>query len=149
MVIAAIVMTGLAAIAIMVGATALPAPQPVISARLAKQFHNRMKDIHFAFNSAEITEYSERILRRDAAWLRRHPQIHFLLAGYYDSRGTPAYNHQLALKRARAAQQYLSKLGISLNRIRLTTVWGHPFCTAATSACYAQNRRVHFILASR
>ena len=125
---------------------AAPAPAPAVTALL---FRNRMKDIYFGFNSATITEYDEGILRQDAAWLRRHPQIHFLLAGYYDSRGTPAYNHQLALRRARAAQQYLSHLGISLSRIRLTTVWGHPFCTAADSACYARNRRVHFIMTTR
>ena len=44
--------------------------------------------------------------------------------------------------------QFLVSLGIPENRLNATS-WGKekPFCMEATEACYAKNRRGHFVQA--
>lgn len=120
-------------------------PQPVMEV-LEQHFRSYMRDIYFAFNSAALTDNAQAVLRHDAVWLRRHPEVKFLLAGYYDPRGPRAYNIHLADQRARAAQRDLIAQGIAASRIQTRTAWRHPFCRADTSACFQKDRRVHFVM---
>ena len=69
-----------------------------------------------------------------------------LIEGYADIRGTPAYNLQLAQRRADAAKAFLVGLGIDPSRI--TTASGGEttqFGAGTTEEAYQLNRRAHFL----
>ena len=70
------------------------------------------------------------------------------IEGHCDERGSTEYNLALGQRRANAVMQYLVSLGIPESRLNATS-WGKekPFCMEATEACYAKNRRGHFVQA--
>jgi peptidoglycan-associated lipoprotein len=72
-----------------------------------------------------------------------------LIEGHCDERGTPEYNLALGERRAQAAMSYLVALGIQANRISIVS-YGHqqPLCTERNEACWAKNRRAHFLVKS-
>ena len=72
------------------------------------------------------------------------------------SRGTATraarteYNLALGEKRAAAVRMYLTGLGIAADRVLIVTKGEEsPFCAEEAEACYAQNRRAHFILSAK
>jgi peptidoglycan-associated lipoprotein len=105
-----------------------------------------LHDVHFDYDSFELDEPSRQILQENAAWLKDHSNVRVEIEGHCDDRGTVEYNLALGAKRAAAAKNYLVALGIS--RERLTSIsYGEelPLCTEQTDACWARNRRGHFV----
>ncbi len=112
----------------------------------AQLFAQSMKDVFFEYDSYDITQQYERVLQADASFLKQHPNMKFLIEGHCDERGSTEYNLALGDNRANSTKQALISLGISADRIR-TISYGKekPFCTESTDACWAQNRRGHFV----
>ena len=108
-----------------------------------------LKDIHFAFDSYELDEQARQILRGNADWLKDNPKVRIEIEGHCDERGTVEYNLALGAKRAKAAKDYLTTLGISADRMS-TISYGEelPLCSEHTESCWAQNRRAHFVQVS-
>lgn len=106
-----------------------------------------LKDIHFAFDSFELTDTARRILQENAEWLNDHRGARVELEGHCDERGTVEYNLALGAKRAAAAKAYLVSLGVAPERIT-TISYGEelPLCTEKTEACWERNRRAHFVV---
>jgi peptidoglycan-associated lipoprotein len=104
-----------------------------------------LTDIHFGFNDYAIQPQDNAILRANADWLTQNPSTHVQVEGHCDDRGSEEYNIALGAKRAQAAKDYLTTLGISGDRIS-TISYGKelPLCTDETDDCWAQNRRDHF-----
>ncbi|HTT76755.1 MAG TPA: peptidoglycan-associated lipoprotein Pal [Candidatus Binataceae bacterium] len=104
-----------------------------------------LSDIHFAFNDYAIQPQDSSVLRSNADWLTQHPDTHVQVEGNCDDRGSEEYNIALGAKRAQAAKDYLTTLGIAPDRIS-TISYGKelPLCTEETDECWAQNRRDHF-----
>jgi peptidoglycan-associated lipoprotein len=104
-----------------------------------------LSDIHFAYNDYTIQAQDSTILRSNADWLSQHPDTHVQVEGHCDDRGSEEYNIALGAKRAQAAKDYLTTLGVSGDRIS-TISYGKelPLCTDETDDCWAQNRRDHF-----
>jgi peptidoglycan-associated lipoprotein len=104
-----------------------------------------LTDIHFAYNDYAIQPQDNSILRANADWLTQHPETHVQVEGNCDDRGSEEYNIALGAKRAQAAKDYLTTLGVSSDRIS-TISYGKelPLCTDETDECWAQNRRDHF-----
>ncbi|MGL6187584.1 MAG: OmpA family protein, partial [Holosporales bacterium] len=78
---------------------------------------------------------------KQAAWLLKYPERNAEVAGYCDARGTVEYNDKLGQRRADAARDYLTSLGVGASRLstisygkRVTLVPG------STEEVYAQNR---------
>ncbi|SFM75055.1 peptidoglycan-associated lipoprotein Pal [Thermodesulforhabdus norvegica] len=108
-------------------------------------FENR--DIHFAFDSYELTEEAKRILEEKAEFLKRYPLVTVTIEGHCDERGTNEYNLALGERRAHSAWQYLVNLGIDPNR--MTTIsYGEekPIALGHDEESWAKNRRAHFVL---
>lgn len=106
-----------------------------------------LQDIHFAFDSFELTDPSKGALQANANWLKENPRARVEIEGHCDERGTIEYNLALGAKRARAAKDYLTALGVQSDR--LTTIsYGEelPLCYEHNETCWAKNRRVHFVL---
>src|SRR5262245_42516643 len=60
--------------------------------------------IFFAFDSSEISPEAQRILQRQAEWLRRYPNVGVTIEGHCDERGTREYNLALGERRAQATK---------------------------------------------
>jgi len=104
-----------------------------------------LKGINFAFNSAELTPESKKILdeNRDVARLKGEPDIRVEIAGHTDSIGSDAYNQQLSERRAKAVVDYLVSKGVDPKRLKAVGYGKkQPVATNDTEAGRAQNRRV-------
>jgi peptidoglycan-associated lipoprotein len=104
-----------------------------------------LADIHFDYDSAELTDQARATLEKHAAWLREHPDLRAVAEGHCDERGTVEYNLALGELRARAARDYLVSLGVPAGRLG-TVSYGkeRPLDPAAGEAAWSRNRRAHF-----
>lgn len=100
-------------------------------------------DFKFGFDKATLTkrdkEKLDDLIDRDKAW----PEVTTVrITGYTDNVGRPAYNKELSLRRAEAAQNYLIDHGIDPQRIVIAGMGAaDPVASNATPAGRAQNRR--------
>jgi len=126
-----------------------PAPAPAPPRPAPAEFKSiaELKDVFFAFDRHAITEEGARTLDASAEWMKANPSALMLVEGHCDERGTNAYNLALGDRRARAAQDYLVKRGVPAGRIT-TITYGEerPTCSELTEACWARNRRAHFLV---
>ena len=111
---------------------------------------DRLKDIHFDFDKYDIRPEDAKILDADAVWLKTRPDDLLLIEGHCDERGTIEYNLALGERRAKAAMNYLVAQGVQARRITLISYGKErPACTTHDEACWAVNRRSHFLVKSR
>jgi peptidoglycan-associated lipoprotein len=97
--------------------------------------------IYFEFDQAALSADARAKLDQNAEWLREDAARKLTIEGHTDEVGTPEYNLGLGERRARAAQEYLVRLGIDASRIQIIT-YGEE---RPASADDAQNRRSMFI----
>ena len=109
-----------------------------------------LKDIHFAFDRAEIGPEAMAALDANASWLRANPSHLLLIEGHADERGTNEYNLALGDRRARASMNYLVSHGVRANRISIISYGEElPQCREHTEECWSKNRRAHFAVKAR
>lgn len=110
-----------------------------------QRFENQ--DIHFDFDSSELTAMAKTILKEKAGWLKNNFAAVITIEGHCDERGTTEYNLALGERRATAARSYLVNLGIAGSRIN-TISYGEerPLDTGKTEAAFQKNRRAHFVI---
>lgn len=105
------------------------------------------QNIHFEYDSAELTDMAKALLREKADWLKENPEQSIIIEGHCDERGTTEYNLALGERRAAAAKQYLQDFGVGA--FRMTTVsYGEerPLDPGQNEAAYSKNRRAQFVL---
>lgn len=124
-------------------------PPPARSAEptIQQLFDREVKDAYFDYDKADIRADARDNLTQTAQFLRSYPQVKVVIEGHCDERGSTEYNLALGDRRAAAAKQFLTSLGISADRME-TVSYGkeRPFCSASTEECYMQNRRAHFVM---
>ncbi len=103
--------------------------------------------IHFAFNSALLSDEARQILNGKAEYLRTNPGIAVTMEGHCDDRGTDVYNMALGDRRAESVKTFLVGLGIGTNRLS-TVSYGkeRPIAKGHDEASWAKNRRVQFLI---
>jgi peptidoglycan-associated lipoprotein len=107
----------------------------------------RLADIHFDYDAYEIRPEDTAVLDDNAEWLRANPRTLVLIEGHTDERGTGEYNLGLGDRRAAAAMSYLLTRGIPAERmVAISYGEERPLCVERTEACWAQNRRAHFLI---
>ena len=107
-------------------------------------------DINFDYDMSTIREDARPILQRDADYMRRWPSIKVTVEGHADARGTNEYNLALGERRGAAVKDYLVSLGIGGDRIlAISKGEEEPLCMEMTEACFAMNRRGHFIITAK
>jgi peptidoglycan-associated lipoprotein len=106
-----------------------------------------LSDIHFDYDDFTIRPQDGEVLRSNARWLSDHGNTRVQVEGHTDERGSEEYNLALGAKRAQAAKDYLTTLGVASDRIS-TISYGKelPVCTEQNEDCWAQNRRDHFVV---
>jgi peptidoglycan-associated lipoprotein len=104
-----------------------------------------LRDVHFAFDRADLTSEDRQILAADAEWLKAHPEVNVTIEGDADERGDIAYNVVLSDRRALNARDALVALGVPPERIAFATGWGklYPVCQQSDESCWSENRRAH------
>jgi peptidoglycan-associated lipoprotein len=106
-----------------------------------------LKDAFFDFDRYDLSSDARTILRGNAEWLKANPAVRVEIEGHCDERGTSEYNLALGAKRAQAARDYLTTLGIAAARLS-TISYGEeiPVCREQTESCWRQNRRARFVI---
>lgn len=106
-----------------------------------------LRDIHFDFDRAAFRAEDVRVLDANARWLAANPGTLILIEGHADERGTNEYNLALGESRARATREQLVARGVAASRITLVSYGEErPLCRQTSEACWAQNRRAHFLV---
>ena len=83
-------------------------------------------------------------------YLAAHPDIHVVISGYCDERGSNEYNLGLGQNRANAAKNALVSAGVADARLRVISYGKEkPFCTESNDACWQQNRRGNFVFGQK
>jgi len=107
--------------------------------------------IYFGFNQSKLTENSKSKLLRFARILRGQGSgVKVELQGFTDSTGSPNYNHQLGLARAKTVRDYLISAG-NLDPANITQrsfgeMPKHQFLPNAIGKAAGQNRRVELAI---
>ncbi len=111
-----------------------PAPAPVAAAPA-------LSNVYFDFDRYNIRPGDADILKKNADWFKANPSSRVRIEGNCDERGTVEYNLALGQKRADAAKNYLTGLGVDGKRLD-TISYGkeRPVCTEHNEACWARNR---------
>jgi len=109
-----------------------------------------LRDVFFDFDKYDIRSNDAKTLDANATWLKSHENMLVLVEGHCDERGTNEYNLALGERRAKAAMNYLVAQGVPANRITIISYGEErPVCTEHTEACWAKNRRGHFLVKPR
>ena len=120
--------------------TARPAPNEFVAV-------SDLQDIHFDFDKYAVRPEDGQILQGNARWLKANGGDLLLIEGHCDERGTEGYNLALGDRRAKAAMNYLIAQGVAERRISVISYGKErPVCTEHDEACWAKNRRAHFLV---
>ena len=106
-----------------------------------------LKDINFDFDKSDIRDADKPKLQAIASFMKAFGSARIMIEGHCDERGTVEYNLALGDRRAFAAQNYLTGLGV--NRDRMGTIsYGKekPKVVGQNEESYFINRRGEFKL---
>lgn len=103
--------------------------------------------IHFAFDSAVIRDSDQANLQAVAQFLQQNPNDQLLVQGNCDERGTEEYNRALGERRALAAREALSGMGVTPDRVHeISFGKDKPVDPGHDEAAWAKNRRDDFVV---
>ena len=127
--------------------TATQGPRPGSQEDLVVNVGDR---VFFDFDQYSVRQDQRAVLDRQAAWLKKYPEVTVTVEGHADERGTREYNLALGNRRATAAKNYLVALGINPNRVQ-TISYGkeRPAVAGSNEQAWAQNRRAVTVVTSR
>ncbi len=110
----------------------------------------RLEDVLFDYDKATIRPDASKTLEADLTAIRgileRYPSQKVKIEGHADERGSDEYNIALGDKRAVAAREFLSGMGISANQLEIVSFGKQkPVCEDHSEDCWQKNRRAHFV----
>jgi len=99
--------------------------------------------VHFAFDSANLTDEARELLRSHADYLKANPGINVVLEGHADERGSREYNLGLGERRAKSVRRILLVQGVNSDRLEIVSYGEEqPLVDASNEEAYQKNRRV-------
>ena len=105
------------------------------------------EDVHFDFDRYTLRPEATRVLDEAVTAMRETPTLRLTIEGHTCSIGTAEYNLALGERRAKATMTYLTTHGIAARRVTLMSYGEErPECKDHTEACWAKNRRAHFLV---
>ena len=117
------------------------------SASVKSEFAKVGTTVLFDFDSAQLTDYAQRVLDRQAAFMKARPETRVTIGGHADERGTREYNLALGERRASSARDYLVAKGVNAARIRIISYGKErPASVGSTEAAWRLNRRAQTML---
>lgn len=104
-----------------------------------------LNNIFFDFNKATLTDESVAELNQLTRLLNETPTLNIEISGHTDNIGSASYNKTLSESRAKAVVNYLTKKGISADRLEYAGYgFSQPVASNDTEAGRQQNRRTEF-----
>lgn len=101
--------------------------------------------VYFAFDKFDIKSEYKDMLRTKADIMKRYPNLRVRIEGNCDERGTQEYNLALGERRARAAYDYLTNLGVSAGQMEMISYGKeNPAVQGTGESAWSQNRRDDF-----
>lgn len=131
---------------------AAPPPPPPVNTNkgtLESRVQSDLRDALFDYDSNNIRDDARAALTADADALKRifadFPNATVNVEGHCDERGSAEYNLGLGDRRASAARDFLTQIGVPADRLK-TISYGkeRPVCTESDESCWQRNRRAHF-----
>jgi peptidoglycan-associated lipoprotein len=117
------------------------------SASVKSEFAKVGTTVLFDYDSAQLTDYAQRVLDRQAAFMKARPETRVTIGGHADERGTREYNLALGERRASSARDYLVAKGVNAARIRIISYGKErPASVGSTEAVWRLNRRSETVL---
>ncbi len=115
-----------------------PPPPPVVAG---------LQDVYFDFDKYNIRPDASNALKANTNWFKANAGKKVRIEGNCDERGTVEYNLALGQRRADSTKSYLVQLGVDGKALE-TVSYGkeRPVCTEKNEACWAKNRRAHFLV---
>jgi len=106
-----------------------------------------LQDIYYDFDSTELRDDAQDILKRNADWMKNNLQAQVEIEGHCDDVGSAEYNLALGAKRAQVAKEFLVNEGVAAERL-VTISYGKeaPACFEQTEECRIKNRRARFVI---
>ncbi len=102
----------------------------------------KLEGVHFATDSAKLTDDSDEVLGYAVRTLKAHPELVIEVRGHTDNTGSKKHNLVLSQHRAESVMEYLRAHGVT----NTLTAKGYgedlPIASNATAEGRAQNRRV-------
>jgi peptidoglycan-associated lipoprotein len=110
----------------------------------------RMEDALFDYDTASIRPDAMHALEGDVTVIKttlaKYPNEVVKIEGHCDERGSAEYNLALGDRRAAAAKEFLTKLGISSAQLSPVSYGKeHQVCSDHSEACWQANRRAHLV----
>ena len=103
---------------------------------------NGQNIIYFDTDRYNIDSADAAALQTQAQYLAQYPSVTVTIEGHADERGTREYNLALGERRANAAKNYLTSIGVAANRISVVSYGEErPVALASNPEAWAQNRR--------
>lgn len=109
-----------------------------------------LRDVYYRYDSSDLSPESRETLAANARFLNEHRAFEISIEGHCDERGTAEYNLALGERRASAARDYLTRLGVDGSRLD-TISFGEerPVCSVSEESCWSKNRRSHPVIVAR
>lgn len=103
--------------------------------------------IYFDFDKYSLRNDARDALDHNFNVLRDNPSLRIVIEGHCDERGTDEYNLALGEKRAKAARDYLIRLGIDESRVTIISYGEErPVAMGHDESAWKLNRRGEFEL---
>jgi peptidoglycan-associated lipoprotein len=133
-----------------------PAEAPAQVARTSKaleDYLNKLLDAYFDYDKAELRADAQTALNSNSSELRallqEFPNTKFVVEGNCDERGSPEYNLALGERRAKAAEEFLTQIGVPAERLTIISYGQErPVCSDHDENCWQKNRRAHLSVAN-
>jgi peptidoglycan-associated lipoprotein len=107
----------------------------------------RTTRVQFGYNESDLSNDGRAELDHVAKCMAKNPTWKMMIEGHADDRGTTDYNLQLGDQRAKGIRQYLSKLGVDNNRMRVISYGEEkPIESSASEGAWARNRRGELVM---
>ena len=105
------------------------------------------ENVHFNFDEFKLAENGALEIKRVYNYLQSDSTLNIVINGYTDNLGTPSYNKELSVKRAKAVANRLIQLGLAAKRITYNGFGAaQPLGNNEEEEGRARNRRVEFII---
>ena len=105
--------------------------------------------VYFDFDRYDIRADGAANIQAKAAFLGQYPGVQAEIQGHCDERGTEVYNMALGDRRAKAAYNYITSLGVDGRRLSVVSYGKErPLDPSHNEAAWARNRRAQFAVVS-
>lgn len=124
--------------------------QPSQKVSSIAELQSSLNKIYFDFDSAGLSESARSTLTKNAAALAKETTAKIRIEGNCDERGSAEYNLALGERRAKAAQQYLSTMGVNPDRLSIISYGKEkPAVQGNDETAWVKNRRDEFTVITK